>query len=479
MRLSAGAVKRTTKVFDGIDLGDPRRKARLSRAMELLAAAPQSTLPQAMGSDAELKGLYRLLSSEFVDASALNCQHAVTTAERARQSGRVYAIHDTTEFEFPHADPAEVGYLRTGRAGFELHYALVVDARSGQQRPLGVANAEAMFRDSRPRKRSKGKKARNKSGAETVRDPERRSLRWSRGFAAVAAALDGVEVIHLADREGDNYELLGSAVQRGQRFVVRVRVHGRQVRTGSGQAGALKPLMEQCAGLLTREVPLSARRKRPEPQASRIHPPRAARLAELHFASQPVVLPRPRYQSPELPEELRLNVVRVFERNPPTGETPVEWLLFTTESVSTPAEVAAVVDAYRARWLIEECNKAIKTGCKYEERQVESRDGLLTLLAMTLPIATEVLWLRSRSRELPDGPARSVLTTAQLQVLRVLGPRKLGPAPTLHDALWAVAGLGGHLARNGEPGWLVLHRGMLKLCAYEEAWIAARARGNL
>ena len=167
-----------------------------------------------------------------------------------------------------------------------------------------------------------------------------------------------------------------------------------------------------------------------------------------------------------------LNVVRVSEPNPPAGEEPIEWVLFTSEPVETPDQVAAVVDMYRARWLIEECNKAIKTGCRYEERQFESLDALLTLLALTLPIACELLALRAACRRTPDAPASMVLTPTQLEILVHLGSRALPSTATVHHALWAVAALGGHMKTNGEPGWLVLYRGMAKLLAYEEGWRA-------
>ncbi len=475
MKLDRKAARRAASVFHGVDLGDTRRTERLVRAMELFAAAPDATLPRAMGSEAETKALYRLLGNGAVEADALNEQHAATTAQRARQAGRVFVIHDTTEFEFSHADPEAVGYARTGQAGFDLHYALVVDATDERRRPLGIANAEALFRETKPNTRRR-KKAARKSAAQTILDPERRSLRWSRGFANAARVLEGAAVIHLADREGDNYDLLARAVAAGQRFVIRARVRDRNVRNENGQEKSIGAVMEGCAGMLSRTVPLSSRRPRSEPQANKTHPPRTSRNAQLQFSAASVEVPRPRYHSAELPPTLKLNVVRVYEPKPPDGEKPIEWLLYTTEPASTADEVAAIVDAYRARWLIEECNKAIKSGCKYEERQIESREGLLTLLAMTLPIACEVLWLRSRGRDDPEGAATEVLTPTQIDVLRTLGKRKLGAHPTVHDAVWAVAGLGGHLRNNGEPGWQVLHYGMMKLLAYEEGWLAATRR---
>jgi hypothetical protein len=98
---------------------------------------------------------------------------------------------------------------------------------------------------------------------------------------------------------------------------------------------------------------------------------------------------------------------------------------------------------------------------------------------MTLPIACELLWLRSRARNDPNAPATEVPTPQQIKILRLLGPRPLPPHPTARDALWAVAGLGGHVKRNGEPGWLVLHRGMQTLFSYEvgfEAGLNASGR---
>ncbi len=38
----------------------------------------------------------------------------------------------------------------------------------------------------------------------------------------------------------------------------------------------------------------------------------------------------------------------------------------------------------------------------------------------------------------------------------------------------AIAGLGGHLKSNGDPGWQVLGRGYEKLLAYEMGWLAAK-----
>jgi hypothetical protein len=112
---------------------------------------------------------------------------------------------------------------------------------------------------------------------------------------------------------------------------------------------------------------------------------------------------------------LTLNLAHVIEPNPPPGETSVEWLLFTTLPIASKRQVATVVDNYRARWTMKEFNKALKTGCAYESREFESLHALLVILAMALPIACELLRLRSRARTNPDAPATDVLTNSSLK----------------------------------------------------------------
>jgi hypothetical protein len=201
------------------------------------------------------------------------------------------------------------------------------------------------------------------------------------------------------------------------------------------------------------------------------------RIARLGFAATRIVIPRPQYLFDPLAKQIDLSLVHVYEIDPPKQEPAVEWFLYTSEPVETPEQIGAAVDAYRARWTIEEFNAALKTGCAYEAREFESCHALLNILALSLPIACEVMWLRSRARSSPDAPATEVLTSLQLNVLRHFSSYKLGPSPTVADALLAVAALGGHLRRNGPPGWKVLLAGMTDLLAYTAGWLAALESG--
>lgn len=473
MKLASDAVERVGQAFESAALGDPRRAERLARTVQLMAESPNSSFPQAMGSEADIEGAYRLMNNKHVTAVKLSDAYANATAKRAHGQARLLVLHDTTTCEFSHVNGAQIGYLNTGKAGFYMHYSLVVTADE-DRRPIGVVNVEVNSRSTRPSKRRKPSTPKLPK-AQPADKQNKEFLRWSRGFTSASERLRGNEVINVADREADSYELFAGCLDRGERFVVRTRILDRRVMDADGGKTHLRAIADGCKGKVAREVPL-ATRKTPAartagaaPKSQKAHPPRDARLAELSFAAMQIELPRSQGAKTER-ESITLNLVRVYEENPPAGEKPVEWLLYTTESIGTEADVAAVVDMYRARWMIEECNKAIKTGCRYEERQFETQAALVNLFVMTLPIACELLWLRSCCRRKPQQSATIALTEVQLRILAHLVP-KLAPQPTVQQALWSVASIGGHMRGNGEPGWLILYRGLAKLMAYEEGWL--------
>jgi hypothetical protein len=470
MRLRRRSVDRLVALFSSTELGDPRRTKRLTRVVERLARSPSKSLPCALADDAELQGAYRLVNNPSVTFAAMLAPQTKATTLRAEQAGDILVLHDTTDCSFPHLDPGELGYLNTGKAGFRLHVSLVV-AADGSKRPLGVVHAETLFRAKMSRRKAK------ESGPEAAKRSDRESARWWRGMKASAEALSSCErVVHVADREGDSYELMASLLAAKHRFVIRVRVD-RRARDGAAEESwsTVRGVAASCEGMLERDVSLTRRKAKSAPGMNRSHPPRKGRTARLRFSATPIEIPRPQYVRDPAPKTLALNLVHVVEVDVPAGEPAVEWLLYTTEPISTPEEVARVVDDYRARWLIEEYNAALKTGCVYEEREFESRHALLNILALSLPIACEVLWLRSRARSSPEAPATDVLSSLQLRILGKVGRHPLRAKATAGEALLAVAALGGHLKRNGQPGWKILQRGMSTLNAYQVGWEAASA----
>ena len=169
-----------------------------------------------------------------------------------------------------------------------------------------------------------------------------------------------------------------------------------------------------------------------------------------------------------------MNVVRVWERKPPAGQDPIEWVLLTNEDVGTPAALERVVDLYRKRWLIEEYFKALKTGCSLEKRQVESFAALKKVLALLAPIACRLLLLRALHRQSADAPPSAGFDEVDLTLI-VQAQRQPTPWPkTLEEAYLLLARLGGHIRNNGPPGWMTLAAGYETLLILRIGWFIAR-----
>ena len=432
------------------DLGDVRLGKRLCSLAERLAARPAASFPKAL-SDAELEAAYRFFGNDAVTPEAILAPHFRQTARRASSLPQVIVVHDTTAFEFGGQTKRRgLGHLiRPAAQGFFGHFSLALSA-DGQRTPLGLLAVETVFR----LKKRIGHK--NWTPDRSLGE----SARWLRCAEAVEESLGGrAQAIHVADREGDQFTLLRALSDAGHPFVIRSFQDRRLV---DGDEVRLRAAARSAKVTFRREVPLSPRPKLFGPKGQR-HPARRFRVARLCFAATTVELKR---------SSLRLNVIHVFERKPPPGQPAVEWFLLTNLPTDSDEAIAFAVDCYRARWTIEEYFKALKTGCQFEKRQLESAHSLLNALAILAPVAWRLLLLRHLARAAKPPPASSALTMKQLEVLRAVTKKPLPRRPTTRDAMLAVARLGGHLKNNGDPGWLVLGRGMHDLLLLEMGWRA-------
>ena len=440
------------------NFADDRLTKRLRQIVVGLAADPRASLPRLFDS-AGLEASYRFFANHRIMPHDILKAHFEATRQRA--AGEDFLIaHDTTQFLFRH-DGKRVGLGRVkkdstmGKQGFFLHASLAV-AADGTRRPLGAAAFKTWVRGPEP------------SGVEYQR--------WEDQIRKSSDQLDAKRhAIHVMDREADDYQMFDALIRDKHRFVVRA-LADRRVAVDAGVA-KLRDIVREQPATVEREVPLSRRRRKSNPQVNKTHPPRNERTAKLAFAATKVKLMRPvsrRRHDTSPPPTLELNVVHVWEPHPPDGCHPVEWILYTTEPIGSPEQQLAIVDHYRARWVIEEYFNAIKTGCDFERRQLEDYEGLVNLLATFVPIAYQCLLLRSEARRVPDADATSVLSADQIDVLRVLGRVKLSANPSARDVYLAVAAMGGHIKYNGEPGWRTLAYGFDKLATLTAGWLAAK-----
>lgn len=457
--------------FAGVELGDARLSRRLEEIVPVLEAQPDASFPDAFEDTAELEGFYRFVENQKVNFGKLLAGHVRETVTRAAAHDVVLSVHDTTEFDFSGGKERKgLGRLRQSGHGFLGHFSLAVTA-DGTREALGILAVHPWARTKKsPTAQLKAKEITYEESRKLPREQDR----WSNSVGRVERLLDGqTSVIHVMDSEADDYAGMARMIDKSRRFVLRLCYDRVLDPSAEGEARRIKELIESAPIVCTRTVKLSRRDRLPGGGRSRTCE-RQEREATLAISAGKVVVRRPANIEEELPETLELKVVHVWELDPPADVEPVEWHLLTTEPIDTEEEILKVVDYYRCRWLVEEYFKALKTGCSYETRQLESYHTLLNGLALFIPVAWNILRLRTLSRSQPELPAEHVLTETQIEVLQCRYPKLMPEQPTVQDALLAVARLGGHLRRNGQPGWLVLIRGYKRLVVLEEGVKLAR-----
>jgi hypothetical protein len=438
---------------------DERLNNRLRNLIGRLSVEPKLSLPRVLDS-AGLEAAYRFFSNHRVTPDSILQAHFDATRERCEVQGDFLIVHDSTKFLYRYDGEREgLGRVKrgstNGKQAFFAHLSLAISA-DGTRRPLGIAAFKTWIRGS------------EKTGTEYQR--------WEEQIRQSSSRLSAIKsAIHVMDREADDYAMFDALLRDGHRFVARSHFD-RNLETESDGIEKLRAVLSHVSASAEREVPLTKRKRNQDPLAEKIHPARQARVAKLSIAASTVNVKKPLTAKLKDagPPTISINVVRVWEPNPPEGEFGVEWYLLTSEPISTVEQQLAIVDHYRARWMIEELFKAIKSGCDFEKRQLQDYEGLVNLLAVFAPIAYRMLLIRSDSRRVPHAPATDVISSDQIDVLRARGRLKLSANPTTREIYLAIAALGGHLKHNGDPGWSTLAHGLQKLETLTDGWLAAK-----
>lgn len=457
-------------------LGNVKRTRRAQEMGVALSKKPELSLPKVFADEADLEAAYRFIRNPLCDWRELLSAHMERTLSRAERQEEVLVAHDTTDVSFtrywPETMRSHMASLSSRTQGFLLHASIAVTG-VGPALPLGVV-------DMQPFVHQTGLDP-DDTESEEFWDKEfglfdNEHERWFRAVAATddAMGVHGVEPIHVMDRETDSYGLLSWMEHNGFRFVVRGNTHRRlRAKDGLRKMGVVEVELGE-------RFPLRAGKK------LKTHPTRRARVARLTVHAGEVTLNRASKAknaswSPggfdSQPKRLTLNLVEAIEEHPPAGEAGVRWLLLTTEPIDTPDDALIIIEWYRRRWLIEEYFKSLKTGCRLEKRQMESMDNMLRILALLLPAAWRLLLLRAVADEAPETRWTYLLTRLEFRILtRAVPKAKLTPEATVAQCVAAIAKFGGHLPRNGPPGWQTLHAGWRRL---QDLVVGARlARGE-
>lgn len=445
--------------FAHVDLGDERLHRRLRILAGQFAQQPLANIPQACGNWAQSKAAYRFFSNPKVNFVAILKAHAQATCQRMKPLAVVLCPQDTTTLNYtPHATTQGLGPIGN-RAhtplGFLVHSTVAVSP-AGEL--LGVLHCHCW---ARPRRAHKGRKKKHRNRLPLAK---KESQRWLDSFVRLqelAPSLPATQLVSVADREGDLYELLGLALAPDNPVGLLVRMqHDRRVE-GQKKASLFKVLARQLVGgQMIVEVPRQG--KTP------------ARKATLEVRWSQVTLSTPRLKSQQAP--LTLWAVEAREVGAPQGVTSIRWRLLSSLPVQSLAQAQEKIQWYARRWTIEEVHRVLKSGCQVEARQLATRARLERALAVDIVVAWKVLSLSRAARFTPDAPASQWLRTEEWQALYGYWNRTGQGAqepPSIAEATEWIACLGGFLARAGDgfPGPVVLWRGLHRLKDITESWL--------
>lgn len=468
--------------FGECKLGDLRRTQRLVDIAERQVAQPEaSTNAICAGDDIVAEGAYRWLRNPAVDPKAVDEGPYRVTARICQQCALVLAIQDTTTLTYSHAVAAQLGTITEIEghrvSGMLVHSTLMVDAQSRE--PLGLIDQQRWSRPVTPGAtkcdRQKAKRKAKKRAYE-----EKESVKWEQATERMCGRLENPDnVITVCDREADLYDYLVYLIRENRRFVVRAA----QDRSLATRKGHLFDVIAKQPVIGNRMVHIAQRGPQRATAKQKKRASRAARSSCMLIRAATLELARPA-QRDDGPESIRVSVVYLRERHTPKGEEPAEWLLLTTESISSHRQVEKVIGYYECRWLIEEFHKAWKSGCRIEQRRFQSIGNLERMMAVTAPIAVRLLQIRSLAKSDPSAPCAGMLSKPQWQCLAAkMDPDRPIPKrpPTIAWALNAIARLGGwrDTKRSGQIGWQTMWRGWAKLQELAEGWSLAMQRSEI
>jgi len=446
--------------LSAIDLGDRRLNHRAGKVLEALGKKPTVSIPAACGGWDETKAAYRLFDHSEVTLEGVLAPHIACTEERLREHPRVLCIQDTTELDYT----AKKGIAGLGplnyetRRGMYLHPTLAV---TPERVPLGLLGVHRWVREP-------GSLGQEKDANRPLEEKE--SVRWVDGFACVnelAEQLTDTRLTYIADREGDIYDLFVEAPcpEHGADWLVRVQHPDRLLTDGR----KLRTVLDAAAVLTEVTFVRPASNGRP------------ARTVHQHIKAVRVTLKAPSRPDRTLPD-VTVTVLLATEIDPPAGEDPLDWVLLTNLPVETPQQALEKLQWYLCRWQIEVYFKVLKSGCRIEQMQLETRQRLEPALAFYMIIAWRVLFLTMLGRDCPEMPCDTVFADEEWKAVYLVTQRQPPPdePPSLDTMVRMVASLGGFLNRksDGFPGPKTLWIGLQRIPDFVLALEAQRSIGE-
>lgn len=437
---------------------DIRRKKRITKIAESMCRLPGKSIPQFCETKYDIKATYDLLKHSEATPTALQRGHRTLTKQTLQNAPGVYLlIEDSSDIIFSGRRQIQglgpVGEADSVLKGFLLHTVLAVRYppnssvdKYGKRLPveiIGIADQQYHVREAIKKER--------KSRQFITRNRE--SDLWLNSQKNIGKRVDNKDIkwISVCDRGADIYEYMIDSSNNNRNYIVRAK-HDRILVENTSESNSLFEHARHMpeSGLFEMEL------------RSRLG--QAARTVILLVSYGQVEIRAPQRPGSRAGSLLPIKstVVRVVEKNPDSDD-PLEWILLTNLDINDFNEAYQITQWYSARWIIEDYHKALKSGMKIEELQLDTQHSLFAAISIMAVVALRLVELREIIRLRSSAPSLEVgLDEIELLVLEKISKKKL---KTVKEVGLAIGRLGGHIGRksDGMPGMTTLWKGYIRL----------------
>lgn len=450
--------------FDGIELGDKRLNKRAAWLLARMGSSPGRTIPQNFHTWGEIKSCYRFLSHPKITPLKIFRPHRVKVLQRIQEHPVILCLNDTTSLNYTSKVAMEdQGSIGRNINGLWLHPTIAV---TPERLNLGLININFYTREV-----EEVKTHRNNLPIE-----RKESIRWLDSYQKVdelARKNPKTNFVYIADREADLIELINEALRSKSEnesyadIIIRSK-HDRlldEFEEDSQEQYKIKKKLESMPvlGEISFHLPSTNERK--------------ARCVTQELRSMTVIF-KMHEKSKKQTSSLSINIVMAKETlTSAKGEDPLTWILLTTLSVTDFADAYKVIEYYLCRWEIEIFFKVLKSGCKVEERQLQSISNMENLITFFMIISWRIMYVMMIGRSCPEMSCEVIFEESEWKsVYKIINKKTELPLipPKLQEFIIMIATLGGYVEfkNSPPPGVMVMWRGMLRMHDFALAWEA-------
>jgi hypothetical protein len=284
--------------FKTLDFKSKRLENRFMKTMSDMSNQPDKSIWLASGSRSNAKAVYRMLGNEKCDKAKILSSHC-DAVEARNESVVLLSVQDTMSVNYgTHEKTEGLGYnCEKKTLGINVHSSI---ALTPDGIPIGLLAQSINTRKDKTDTRTKDQRRRRPI-------EEKESYCWLETMKTSAEnAPCNASLIHIADREGDIYELYALAERTGEKFIVRAahnRLNTEELR--------IHELLRKTAPVGVEKVamPSNHKTKKKEREA----------VLTVRYKAFDVRKPAVLNPNKELKSSLNITLISLTEENPPEG----------------------------------------------------------------------------------------------------------------------------------------------------------------